>query len=133
VSEENVEAVRRGIKRVGETGQFPADTVRPDFVWDMSKYAGWTEQPIYAGAEGVQRFLDDWTGVWHHWEVEIEELHDVGDKVVAILRQRGRSKMSRTLVEGSIGQVWTLRDGKGARMDMYSDPQEALEAVGLEQ
>jgi ketosteroid isomerase-like protein len=89
--------------------------------------------PIYAGAEGVQRFLDDWTGVWDHWEVEIEELHDVGEKVVAILRQRGRSKMSRTLVEGSIGQVWTLRDGKGARMDMYSDPREALNAVGLQE
>jgi ketosteroid isomerase-like protein len=132
VSQENVEVVRRGIERVGETGQFPANTVRPDFVWDMSNYAGWTEQPIYAGAEGTQRFLDDWTGAWDDWEVEIEELHDVGDKVAAILHQRGRSKMSGMLVEGSMGQVWTLDEGKGARMDMYSDPAEALKAVGLE-
>jgi hypothetical protein len=29
-------------------------------------------------------------------------------------------------------QVWTLRDGKEARMDMYSDSGEALEASGLE-
>jgi ketosteroid isomerase-like protein len=132
VSEDNVEAVRRGIERVGETGQFPADAVWPDFVWDMSNYAGWTEQPIYTGAEGTQRFLDDWTGAWDDWELEIEELHDVGDKVVAILRQRGRSKMSGMVVEGSMGQVWTVREGKGTRMDMYSDPQEALKAAGLE-
>jgi hypothetical protein len=29
--------------------------------------------------------------------------------------------------------VWTFRDGKEARMDMYSDPREALESVGLEE
>jgi hypothetical protein len=28
--------------------------------------------------------------------------------------------------------VWTLRDGKQARMEMYSDPGKALNAVGLE-
>jgi hypothetical protein len=32
--------------------------VTPDFVWDMPNFAGWTEQPIYAGAEGPARFLD---------------------------------------------------------------------------
>ena len=34
-------------------------------------------------------------------------------------------------VEMSFAEVWTLRDGKQARMEMYSDPQEALKAVGL--
>ena len=33
----------------------------------------------------------------------------------------------------SLAQVWTLRDGKEARMEMYSDPSEALKAVGLEE
>jgi len=28
-------------------------------------------------------------------------------------------------------QVWTLRDGKQLRMEMYASPAEALEAVGL--
>jgi hypothetical protein len=31
----------------------------------------------------------------------------------------------------SLAQVWTLIDGKQARMDMYSDRSEALEAAGL--
>jgi len=30
-------------------------------------------------------------------------------------------------------QVYTLRDGKEVRMEMYADPAEALKAVGLEQ
>jgi hypothetical protein len=32
----------------------------------------------------------------------------------------------------SFAQIWTLRaDGKRTRMDMYSEPAEALEAAGL--
>jgi ketosteroid isomerase-like protein len=34
-------------------------------------------------------------------------------------------------VDMSFAQVWTLRDGKQTRMEMYSDPNEALKAVGL--
>ena len=34
-------------------------------------------------------------------------------------------------VEMSFAQVWTLRDGKQARMEMYSDRDEALAAAGL--
>jgi ketosteroid isomerase-like protein len=29
-------------------------------------------------------------------------------------------------------QVWTVRDGKEIRMEMYADPAEAIEAVGLQ-
>jgi ketosteroid isomerase-like protein len=60
-------------------------------------------------------------------------MHDVGDKVVAILRVRGRSKMSETPIEMSRAQVVTFRDGKQARTDNYSDPREALNSVGLEE
>jgi ketosteroid isomerase-like protein len=29
-------------------------------------------------------------------------------------------------------QVWTLREGKQVRMQMYADPAEAFEALGLD-
>ena len=35
-------------------------------------------------------------------------------------------------VDMHFAQVWTVRDGKQTRMEMYADPAEALEAVGLE-
>jgi ketosteroid isomerase-like protein len=34
-------------------------------------------------------------------------------------------------VDMSFVQVWTLRDGKQTRMEMFSDRDEALKAVGL--
>ena len=32
-----------------------------------------------------------------------------------------------------LGQIYTIRDGRQTRMEMYSDPAEALEALGLEE
>lgn len=131
MSRENVEIVRAGYARFMSTGEFDPGIVTPDFVWDMSNYRGWPEQQVYEGAEGARTFLDEWTGAWDDWEMEVDALHDAGDKVVAIVRQRGRSKGVGMPVEMSFAQVWTLRDGKQARMDVYSDPDEALEAAGM--
>src|SRR5688572_14581195 len=131
MSQENVEIVRRRYEHLAATGDYLAETHAPDFVWDMSKFRGWPEQQTYEGAEGARAFLRDWLEAWDDWELEVEALHDAGDKVVAIVRQRGRSKASGLPVDMAFGQVWTIRDGKSARMEMYADPVEALEAVGL--
>ena len=70
-------------------------------------------------------------GAWDEWKLELDSLHEAGDKVVALVRQHGRSKAAGMPVEMSFAQVWTLRGGKQTRMDMYSDRAEALEAAGL--
>jgi ketosteroid isomerase-like protein len=129
MSRENLEIVRRGYEQFRATGQFVAELATPDFAWDMSHFHGWPEQQVYEGAEGAQSFLREWTAAWDQWELEVDALHDAGDKVVAVLRQSGRSKLNGMPVEMSLAQVWTLRDGKQTRMEMYSDPAEALEAA----
>jgi len=75
--------------------------------------------------------MAEWLDTWDDWEFEVEELLDAGERVVAIVRQRGRSKATGVSVEMHFAQVWTLRDGKQIRMEMYSNPEEALEAAGL--
>jgi len=131
MSDENVEIVRTGYQRYLATGEFTDEIVTADFVWDMSNFHGWPEQQTYNGPEGARRFLKDWTDAWEDWQLVVDALHDAGDRVVALLRQQGRSKANGMLVEMSFAQVWTVRDGKEARMDMYSDPAEAFEATGL--
>ncbi len=129
MSEENVEIVRHGYERFAATGQLDSDITSPEFVWDMSNFHGWPERQTYEGAEEVLSFFNDWISAWDDWELEVEALHDAGDKVVALMRQRGRSKTAGMPVEMSFAQVWTLRGGKQTRMDMYSDRAEALEAA----
>ena len=69
-------------------------------------------------------------GAWDDWELEVDALHDAGDKVVALVRQHGRSKTAGTAVEMSFAQIWTLRDGKQTRMTC-TPTEMALEAAGL--
>jgi ketosteroid isomerase-like protein len=133
VSQENVEILRAAYEWFRVNGTFPAHLVTPDYVWDMSHFHGWPDQQVYEGVQGAEDFFADWGSAWDSWEPAAEGLHDVGDKVVAILRVRGRSKMSATPIAMSMAHVVTFRDGKQARTDNYSDPHEALKAVGLEE
>ena len=126
----NVDIVRRGYEYFAATGELP-DIYSPDFVWDMSHFQGWPEEQLYHGVEGTRAFLRSWTETWDDWQIELESLHEAGEQVVAIVRQRGRSKATGLPVEMSFSQVFTLREGKQTRMEMYSDQAEAMRAAGL--
>jgi ketosteroid isomerase-like protein len=133
VSAENVEALRNAYEWVRMNGTFPAHLATPDFIWDMSRFEGSPDRQVYEGVRGAEDFFADWGAVWDSWEPAVEAMHDVDDKMVAILRVRGRSKMSDAPIEMSMAHVVTFRDGKQTRTDNYSDPHEALKAVGLEE
>jgi ketosteroid isomerase-like protein len=133
VSQENVELVRRAYAHTQATGQAYAEGFAPGFVWDMSNYEGWPEQQRYEGADGAQMFLDDWTGAWDDWGLEIAKIYDAGEKVVVVVHQHGRARTTGMALDMVFAQTWTVRDGRLTRMDMYSEPSEALEAVGLEE
>jgi len=75
--------------------------------------------------------MRDWLEAWDDREVAVESLHDGGDKVVAIVCRRGTSKATGLAVDMTFAQVFTLRDGKQARMEMYAEPPEGLDAGGL--
>jgi ketosteroid isomerase-like protein len=125
MSEENVEAIRRGYEHFIATGEVRA---HPDLVWDVSRL-GWPDQQIYPGVEGATRFNAEWADAWDDWELEVEDYLDAGERVVVILNQRGRSKATGIPVDMRFAQVWTLRDGRATRMEMYASVEEALEAA----
>lgn len=131
MSAENVEIVRLGYDEFLATGELVERITAPEFVWDMSTFDGWPERQTYDGPEGTREFLTDWVGAWEDWRLEVRQLIDAGDDVVAIVHQSGRSKTTGLEVDMDFAQVWTLEDGKQTRMRMYADPDEALRAVGL--
>ena len=131
MSAENVEVVRRAYEAFAETGDVSEDAVGPGFVWDMSTFGNWPERQTYEGIEGARQFLADWTDAWEDWSLEVKDLVDAGDQVVAILHQSGRSKATGLEVDMDFAQVWTVEAGKETYMRMYADPEEALKAVGL--
>jgi ketosteroid isomerase-like protein len=62
-----------------------------------------------------------------------ERLIDAGDRVVVIATMRGQGSASGVEVENRHGSVWTIRDGKAVRFQWFNEPDEALEAVGLQE
>jgi ketosteroid isomerase-like protein len=51
---------------------------------------------------------------------------------VSIHRVRGRARYSGIEDEGPAAYVWTFRNGKVVHFRSYRDPDEALEAAGLQ-
>ena len=127
MSEENVEIVRRSYENWRREGEIRA---HPDLVWDVSRL-GWPGQQIYSGPEGANEFNAEWAEAWVDWELEVEDCVGFGERVVAIINSRARSKTTGMPVDMRLAQVWSLRDGLAFRMKMYASVTEALEATGL--
>jgi ketosteroid isomerase-like protein len=58
------------------------------------------------------------------------QLREVGDSVVVTAKLSTRSRGNAVPIEAERGYVFDLRDGKITRFAWFSDPAEALKAVG---
>jgi ketosteroid isomerase-like protein len=136
MSQANLELVRRAYAVFNEGGpeaMISGGIWSPEIVFDFSP----SEIPglgVYRGYDEVRAFFEqDWFGAFpfEEWEVELDELVDHGDQVIAISRQRGLGASSGVVAELEQGLVFTLRDGVVVRVEVYGDPEKALEAAAL--
>ena len=133
MSQENVDLLRRGFEYVSRTGELPAAGFQPDLVWDTTTFMSGAGMNVGTciGLAETNRWLAEWAGAFEDWSLDLEEIFDGGDQVVTFVRQRARAKQGGPELEMRFAQVWTFRDGLVARMEMYRDGSEALEAVRL--
>jgi ketosteroid isomerase-like protein len=130
VSCENVELVRRMYAAYAR-GEFELGLSCLDPEIEFSEPAGQPGAGIYCGHQGVVQAFANWTGAWDDFRVEVEELSDFGEHVLARTSHHGRGKGSGVEVELRVFQLWTIRHDNVVRTRMYYDEAEALEAVGL--
>ena len=132
MSQENVELVRRAYE-AWNAGNFDAasELLSPEMEWQMPPNL--PESDTWRSKAEVQRGLEDFMESWKELRAEVQELIDAGERVVALVRFRGRSAVTGLEVQGvSVdAAVWTVRDGKLAKVEMYGGTEAALEAVGL--
>jgi ketosteroid isomerase-like protein len=127
MSQENVELMRQAFEAF-EGGDVTslAGYLHPDVEWKA------VEDPVpRRGFDGVLASLAGWFEVWDEVHIDLEELVDVGEHVIAIVNMRGRHAGSRSEVSERFFQVWTVREGKINSFYEYKTRREALEAVGL--
>jgi ketosteroid isomerase-like protein len=152
MSQENVEIARRvyaegeaAYKRIealheahetGDFGEFLSvaeENLHPDFVLSPPEDSPFPEAGTreWRGREGFLRFLAGQTEGFEAMALDLEEFIDAGDKVVIPLQFGGRARHTGIEVRFAVVHVVTVRDGKLARLDIYSSRAEALEAAGL--
>jgi ketosteroid isomerase-like protein len=85
---------------------------------------------VYRGAEQHQRFVERW-GEFAQPDVEVHELADAGERVLASVTFRGRGRQSGVETTWNLWQLWTTRNGKVVRGQGFTNREEALEAAGM--
>jgi ketosteroid isomerase-like protein len=130
MSRENVEAVRSAYDALRRRDLHAVlETVHPKVV-ATSRIAA-AEGTVHRGREGVRRMIEEILSVFPDWAPEVVSTRDLGDSVVAEIRQSGRAVGSGVVVEETAWQVLEFRDGAVVRFHGYGSEAEALEAVGV--
>jgi ketosteroid isomerase-like protein len=91
------------------------------------------ESGDYIGYEGLRAFTTNQTEAFATMSVQPAELIDVGDQVVAPVRFGGTARHTGIEAMFSVLHVWTLRNRRVSRLDMYRSREDAFKAVGLEE
>jgi ketosteroid isomerase-like protein len=131
MSRENVEIVRQyfpAYDRGGLDGL--AELWHPDIKWRAAEGA-LDDVGMMEGPDALRHYYRQWEETFEKTRMEVEELIDAGDQVVALVRGIGQMKGSDTEVDLRYAIVFTTRDGKIATGREYLTREEALEAAGL--
>jgi ketosteroid isomerase-like protein len=102
-----------------------------DFEWHTRRDL--PDAGVRKGREGVARLREEWIEAFEDFHVDVDEVIDAGDRVVAVTRLCGCLRGSSQELDLQETQVWTMRGGKAVEVRAYLTRLEALKAVGLEQ
>jgi ketosteroid isomerase-like protein len=131
MSEADIETLRIGYEAVGR-GDWDAATrfAHPEFELQTADRA--VNPGTYRGPEEVRRFFEDLFEPFEEVVLEPEEFFERGDQIVVFVLTRFRPTGSSAVVENRIGHLWTMREGKAMRLEIFPRREDALEAIGLE-
>jgi len=133
MSQENVEVFERGVEayNLRDIDVFLED-LDADVEWQpaLQVLLG-GEATVYRGHQGVRDWFRDVDAAFAEFHVEVAEIRDLGDRLVASGRMRARGRASGAEIDSPLAYLIEFRDGKVCRIRSFLDRTEALEAVGL--
>jgi ketosteroid isomerase-like protein len=86
---------------------------------------------VRRGRQEIRETFRATTQAFAELHYEFSEIHDLGDRVVAIGRVRTRGRASGAVTESPIAYLVDFDNGRMTRLESYLDPGAALEAAGL--
>jgi ketosteroid isomerase-like protein len=130
MSKENVEAARRGFEALEREGvEGFLEFIDPEF--ETTTPPELTVEPAtYRGREGLRRYFESFYEIMEEVRFEPEEFIDAGEQVVIPARLVARGRDTGIEAVQQLVMVWTIRHGKGLRVETYATREEALAAAG---
>jgi SnoaL-like polyketide cyclase. len=134
VSQENVEIAKRFIEAyaAGAGIESALSVFPPDVV--VYPFPEWVEESEYRGHDGVRQLTAVWTDSFDDFAIEVEEVRDLGDRVVILGETTGRIKDTGVPIRQPVGAVFSdFRDSKIGEARFFMAKQQTLEAAGLQE
>jgi len=122
-----VEIVQRSIAAFEDDEETWLSTIDPSHVWYPLEEGNIPSH----GLDAARAIRNRWLESWESHQIDVEEILDDGDSVVACLHLVGIGKGSGVEVDQRFYMHWKLRDGKMVYLYEYADRAEALKAAGL--
>jgi hypothetical protein len=119
---------RRGHRDLGDLSRL----VDPGIELE-SPFASLAGEP-YRGYAGIERWVLDIDEQFAEWSILADDVRQVGDRAVATATVHARGRGSDLTLQVTAASVWEFAaDGRARRIHIYTDVQEALKLVGLEE
>ena len=133
MSRENVEAFKRGVAAYDRRDiDALLNELHPDVEWQpvlQVLLEGGTTS--YRGHQGVRDLFRDVDATFAEFHAEVFEIRDLGERLLARGRMRGRGKTSGAETDSPVAYLVDFRDGQAFRVRSFLDFSEALAAAGL--
>ncbi|MGI9019111.1 MAG: nuclear transport factor 2 family protein [Solirubrobacterales bacterium] len=133
MSQENVEIALRQFEHFNAQEFGPIlDAWTEDVTTVVHGALGLTGRSETVGKEAVAQVFADWFGQFgSDYRAEIDEVHDLGDRVLVVATDRTHGRRSGAPVTLQVTYLYTLREHRICRMELWDNRDDALEAAGL--
>ena len=71
------------------------------------------------GRDRMRQGLESLFEAWDTYHLDVEQVHDVGDRVLAIVREVATGRASGVEIDGRWGYLMTVEDGEIVRVEAY--------------
>jgi ketosteroid isomerase-like protein len=114
-----------------ESAREQAEALAPLFTDDFVCVFHGVSGDLRPGIDGLRSAWLDWLAPWQSYRAEIDELIEVGDRVLVLTRDYGRRPGDDHEVELFGSAVYTVRAGQIARAEYFTKRVDAFADVGL--
>jgi ketosteroid isomerase-like protein len=130
MSQENVEIARATVEAANEGIEALLRFVRSDAVW--YPFPEWPDDSEYRGHDGVRKVMASWFDNFDEHAVSVDQIRDLGDRVLLLGEQTARIKGSGVPIRQPIGWVCSgFQDGQIGDIHLFLSWRQALEAARL--